>query len=139
MKNTLKGEYIPINTDKYIGSEKIIYRSSWELIVFRKCDKSDSVINWASEPFTIPYYNPFTKKNTVYIPDILICYDDAEGNRHNEVWEIKPKVQTYESSAKRPQDKLALALNLIKWEVARKYCKANGLTFRVLTENEILK
>jgi hypothetical protein len=139
MKNTLKGIYNPENPAKYIGKGNIVYRSSWELLVCKTCDKHPAILSWASEPITIPYYNPFSGKQTVYVPDFLVIYEDVKGKRHSEIWEIKPKTQTFAESAKRKNDKIALQVNLLKWQAAGKYCDKHGLTFRVINEDDLFK
>jgi hypothetical protein len=35
------------------------------------------------------------------------------------------------------RDKAAVALNLHKWQAAKKFCDAQGLKFRVVTEHDI--
>ena len=136
---TLKGFFTPTNPEKYIGKGNIIYRSSWELLVCQSCDKHPAILHWASEPFSIPYVNPVTKRSSVYIPDFLVIYQDKAGNQHNEVWEIKPNNQSFVESAKRKSDKLALAVNIAKWDAARKYCANKGLAFRIINEEHIFR
>ena len=138
MKNTLKGIYRPENPEKYIGKGNIIYRSSWELVICRKLDKHPSILHWASEPVSIPYYNPVNNKQTIYVPDFLVVYEDKDNIRHNEIWEVKPKCETMESAAKTAKNKLALCVNLAKWEAARKYCDKHGLQFRIINEGDFL-
>ena len=40
-------------------------------------------------------------------------------------------------AAKTLRDKAAVALNMFKWEAARKFCAAQGLKFRVVNEQDI--
>ena len=79
--NYLQGIFTPTNPDKYIGHTDPRYRSGWELTVMRFCDNHPSIIGWASESLRIPYRNPFTGKQTVYVPDFLITYQDKNGNK----------------------------------------------------------
>lgn len=139
MGRTLKGYYTPKNPDKYAGNKKPIYRSSWELAFMRMCDAHPSIISWASEPIRIPYKNPLTNKNTVYVPDFLIVYQDANGHRKSEIVEIKPKKETFISEAKCKRSKAALAVNAHKWKAAQAYCNRHGLIFRVINENHIFR
>ena len=71
-----QGEFTPKNPEKYIGTYPIIFRSSWELVFMNKCDTHPSIKQWASESLKIPYYNPFKRKSTIYVPDFLISYVD---------------------------------------------------------------
>lgn len=138
-KKYLQGEFSPVHADKYVGTYPIVYRSSWELTVCRMCDNHPNIVQWASESMKIPYRNPITGKYTVYIPDFLVVFEDRKGNIRKEVWEIKPKQQTFMEHAKRPREKLALAINAMKWKAAQIFCKENGMVFRVITEDEIFR
>ena len=45
-----QGFYYPKNPNKYVGDvDNIVYRSSWELRVFKWMDDNPSVLEWASE------------------------------------------------------------------------------------------
>jgi hypothetical protein len=35
------------------------------------------------------------------------------------------------------RDRAAVAVNMAKWDQATKWCRKNGMTFRVVTEQEI--
>lgn len=127
------------NPEKYIGKKKPYYRSSWEFTFMNFCDNNPAVINWASEAITIPYRNPVSGKQTVYVPDFLIVYVDARQNKHTELIEIKPSKEATMESAKSYRDKLMVAINMAKWAAADSWCKANNLRFRVVTEFDIFK
>jgi hypothetical protein len=127
------------NKEKYVGKKKPFMRSSWETVFARLCDNNPAIIQWASEPFMIPYRNPFTNKKTIYVPDFLIIYMDKKGNKHGEVIEIKPKKETSMQFAKSKRDQAAVILNQAKWAVAKVWCKSQGLTFRVITEDMIFE
>ena len=63
---------------------------------------------------------------------------DSNGKKHAEVIEVKPqKETTLEAAGKSVRAQAAAILNMAKWEAARQWCRAQGLTFRVVTENEI--
>lgn len=125
------------NPEKYVGKKKPFYRSSWELAFMNFCDNNPAILQWASEAIHINYKNPFTNKNTIYVPDFLIVYVDKSGQRHAEVIEIKPSKESTMESAKSQRDKAMVALNMYKWEAARKFCAAQGLNFRVVNESDI--
>lgn len=133
------GVYTPMNPEKYKGSHAPRYRSSWELQFMRMCDKHPSVVSWASESIKIPYHNPVTRKNSMYTPDFLIVYEDKNGNRKQELIEIKPNKHTHLTEAKSIYDKIQLAINAAKWKAAASFCKKHGLTFRVINENQIFE
>lgn len=125
------------NKEKYVGKKKPYMRSSWEQVFARMCDNNPAIIQWASEPFMIPYRNPFTGKNTIYVPDFLVIYIDKKGNKHGEVIEIKPKKESSMQYAKSKRDQAATILNMAKWQVAQVWCKSKGFKFRVITEDMI--
>jgi hypothetical protein len=132
-----QGTYQILNPDKYIGKGSPKYRSSWEHTFMRFCDNNPAVLQWASESIHINYRNPFTNKNTIYVPDFLIIYMDKNGQKHGEVIEVKPKKETSLKEAKSLRDKAAVALNQYKWAAAAKWCQAQGLKFRVVNEQDI--
>ena len=125
------------NPDKYVGKKVPHFRSSWEHSFMKFCDTNPAVLQWASESIHIPYLNPFTNKNTIYVPDFLIVYQDKNGKNHAEVIEVKPSKETTMESARSIRDEAAAALNMAKWEAARKFCASQGMTFRVVNENDI--
>lgn len=129
--------FTPKNPEKYIGTYPIKARSSWELVFMNKCDTHPSIKQWASESIKIPYKNPVTGKNTVYIPDFLIHYVDKYGKTHVEVVEIKPIKQSMMEKARGTRAKMVVAVNMAKWKAAQAWCKKNGMTFRVMTEEKM--
>ena len=137
MSKYAQGLYEVKNTEKYVGKKKPYMRSSWETIFARLCDNNPAITQWASEPFMIPYRNPFTGKSTVYVPDFLIVYVDKKGVKHAEIIEVKPKKESAMQFAKSKRDKAAVILNNAKWAVANVWCKAKGMKFRVVTEEDI--
>lgn len=131
------GIFVPKNPQKLIGKQNINYRSSWELTVMNLLDNHPNVIQWASESISIPYTNPLTGKKTVYIPDFLVYYQDKNGSKRAEIIEVKPAKEALAENAKSKKDKAFLLLNTAKWAAAIEWTKRNGMTFRVLTENDI--
>jgi hypothetical protein len=137
MSKYAQGKFQMQNPSKYVGNKTPTYRSSWEYVFMQFCDNNPSILNWASEAVHINYRNPLTGKNTIYVPDFLITYNDANGAQHAEVVEVKPRKETTLEGAKNIRDQAAAILNMAKWEAARQWCKAHGLTFRVVTEDMI--
>jgi hypothetical protein len=133
-----QGIYTPKNPQKYIGNHKPKYRSGWELTFMTFCDSNDSIIYWASESMRIPYKHPLTGKPTIYVPDFFVVYQNRFGKQVAEVVEIKPKKQSIiESKVASAKDRMVVAINRAKWTAAMAYCKSQGLTFRVITEDDI--
>ena len=138
MTKYAQGKFRPKNPDKYIGGSMPTYRSSWEFHFMKFCDENPSIYKWASEAIKIPYRNPFTGKQTIYVPDFFIQYKDKKGAHKVEVIEIKPSNQAMrESIGKNKQNQASYAINMAKWEAAGKYCKSKGIGFRVITEKEL--
>lgn len=135
--NFIQGSYTVKNRDKYIGSKVPYYRSSWELKICMMLDEHPSIIEWASEPVKIPYRNPITKKQTVYVPDFLVMFENKNKKRVVEMWEVKPESQAVMEKAKRPKDIFALKINMIKFDAAQKWCSKHNIVFRVIDENSI--
>ncbi|CAB4221305.1 head completion protein [uncultured Caudovirales phage] len=137
MSKYAQGKYQIKHIEKYIGKKTPTYRSSWEFSFCTFCDNNPAVIQWASEPFMIPYRNPLTGKNTIYVPDFLMIYIDKSQKKHAEVIEVKPMKETNFESAKSVRDKAAVALNMAKWAAARAFCANSGMVFRIVTEHDI--
>lgn len=122
--------------NKYTGNKLPRWRSSWELTFMRMADSNPAVIAWSSEAYKIPYINPITGMQHLYIPDFFMIYVDANNKQHAEMIEVKPFTQVA-GNAKSESDKYAAVINDAKWKYARAYCKQHGIGFRVITENEI--
>jgi hypothetical protein len=137
MSKYATGKFQVKNSDKYVGKKQPTYRSGWEFTFMQFCDNNPAVVSWASEPFMVPYRNPFTGKNTIYVPDFLIVYVDKSGQKHAEVVEVKPRNQVSMESARSPRDRAAAVLNAAKWAAAKAWCAQQGLQFRIVTEEDI--
>ena len=133
-----QGMYTPKNPQKYIGKGVPRYRSSWELSMMMFLDNNDNILHWASESIKIPYKHPFTGKPTIYVPDFFIVYKNKYGKTLAEIVEIKPKKQSIiESKVANAKDRMVVAINHAKWHAAMAYCKSQGYTFRVITEDDL--
>lgn len=140
MANWAQGIYKPKNPHKYIGKHQPKYRSGWELTFMTFCDSHNSVLYWASEAMRIPYKHPLTGKSTNYIPDFFVVYENKHGKKIAEVVEIKPKKQSLiESKVASLKDRAIVAINHAKWAAAMAYCKSQGYTFRVITEDDLFR
>jgi hypothetical protein len=137
MSKYSQGVFVPTNPQKVIGNSRPQYRSSWELRMMSFLDTHPNVINWGSECLRIPYRNPLTGKNTVYVPDFLIKYQDKNGTTRAELVEIKPKKETFMEAARSRRDKAYVILNSAKWAAAMSFCAKNGIQFRVINEDSL--
>ena len=126
-----QGFYQPINEDKYkqpvdttMNSKGLPeYRSSWELKFMEYLDKSDNILYWGTEAFSIKYISPKDNRQHRYYIDFVFMTK----NNEKHLIEIKPKAQCNDP------------VNLAKWEAAEQYCKVIGATFSVVTEIELKK
>lgn len=101
-------------------SGQVIFRSLWELHVFKLLDASDKVISYIVEPFIIPYVDSLGKHRR-YKPDLLIKFED-----HNEILvEIKPSHQ--------------IKYNTEKFSAAEVFCKEKNVAWMIWTEKDIFK
>ena len=133
-----KGIYTVKNPEKYVGGKMPTYRSSWEFTFMAFCDNNPSIQQWSSESVKIPYRDPLTGKQTVYVPDFLIVYLDKNLKKHAELVEIKPANQTLrERVGKNPYNQAQFVKNQAKWAAAAQWCQQNGLKFRIINEQDI--
>jgi hypothetical protein len=100
-------------------------------------DSNDNVLQWASESISIPYRNPITGKQSMYVPDFLVTYRGRNNTTVAELIEIKPKKQSLIESRMNDRDRAIVAVNYSKWDAATKWARKNGLTFRVINEDQI--
>jgi hypothetical protein len=139
MSKFAQGTFVVKNSQKYAGKKAPRYRSGWELAFMRFCDTNDNIVTWASESITIPYRHPLTGKQTIYVPDFLIQYRNKNNTVVTELIEIKPKKQSVIESKASAKDMAIVAVNYAKWDAAQKWCKRQGITFRVITEDDIFR
>lgn len=138
-RNWAQGIYEVLNPNKYVGKRRPRYRSGWEMSFMRFCDTNPNVIQWASEAIQIPYRNPVTGKLTHYVPDFLITYRDRNNTLKAELIEIKPRGQATITEGQRPRDRAVVAVNMAKWDAATKWCRKQGISFRVITEDHMFR
>ena len=140
MANYAQGTFTPRNQQKYVGKHKPKYRSGWELTFMTFCDTHKSVTHWASESMSVPYRSPLDGKMHMYIPDFFVVYQNKFGKAIAEVVEIKPKKQSLiESRTASARDRAVVAVNHAKWQAATAYCKMQGFSFRVITEDDLFR
>ena len=134
--------YYPKYPDKYIG-EYAICRSSWENDLYRWCDFNPKIKKWTSEGLAIPYFDPISKKQRRYFPDILMIVETDNGDQTFLV-EIKPSKETKQPRNSARKNKLTLIkesqtfiTNKAKWIAAQNLCKNKGWIFKIITEKEL--
>jgi len=133
-----QGIFTPKNPEKYVGNRLPYCRSSWETTFCMFCDNNPAVQQWSSEPVKIPYRDPLTGKQTVYVPDFLISYVDRYQKKHVEMVEIKPANQMIkERVGKNPYNQAQFVKNQAKWAAATQFCNQQGIKFRVINEMDL--
>jgi hypothetical protein len=138
MSKFAQSRFIMKYPEKYVGTKTPLARSSWEYVFMRTLDEHPGVENWASESVQIPYRDPLTGRNTIYVPDFFIVYNDKNGKKHAELVEVKPASQTLrEKVGKSMYNQQQYIKNIAKWEAARAWCAQKNVKFRVVTESEI--
>lgn len=138
MAKFARGKYIIQNPAKYVGTKQPTYRSSWEHSFMRFCDTNEYVQKWASEAVQIPYRDPLTGRQTVYVPDFFIQYVDKFNKLHVELIEIKPASQSIlERVGKNKYNQAQFVKNQAKWAAANIWCKQQGIKFRIVNENDL--
>lgn len=138
MSRFANGKYSLKYPEKYIGIKSPTYRSSWEFHFMKFCDEHPNVTEWANESIRIPYKNPLTGRQTIYVPDFFVAYSDKNGKKRVELIEVKPANQSYrEKLGRSKHNQAAWVVNQAKWQAAMAWCKQKGILFRVITENDI--
>jgi len=140
-----QGYFRPQNPQKYLGDpNNIVYRSGWELKFMRWCDRTENVLEYGSEEFFIPYFDPVTNRVRRYFPDFIIKVREQSGEIKKYVIEVKPKRQTIppvQTSKKKTRTYInevkTYAMNEAKWKAAQEWCKDRMIEFKIITENEL--
>ena len=133
-----RGKFTMTQPEKYVGTKIPTYRSSWEWSFMRFCDTNKSVQKWASEAINIPYRDPLTGRQTIYVPDFFIQYVDKNNKIIVELIEVKPASQTIlERVGKNKFNQAQYVKNQAKWQAANIWCRQQGIKFRILNENDL--
>lgn len=139
-----KGYFKPKNPQKYKGDvSKIVYRSRIELTFMNYIDMNESVLEWASEEFFIPYLSPKDNRIHRYFPDIWLNKKKVDNTFETNVIELKHTSET--SPPKIPKKKTrrylqevtTWGINQAKWKAADEYCKDRGWVFLAITEKDL--
>jgi len=144
MAESNKSIYHPSFPKKYKGdANNIICRSSWERKFCRWCDLSESVLEWGSEEFWIPYLSPVDNRVHRYFPDFIIKIKEDTGKIKTYVIEVKPKKQTLPPKTPKRQTKSYLyecktyAVNQAKWKETKEWFDDRLIEFKIITEDDL--
>ena len=138
-----QGYFVPRCPAKWINimeteePQIIIWRSSWEKRFCEWCDSNSAIYRCGSEIVKILYFNVLTGKQSFYTPDFYVELLDNNKQIQKYLIEIKPRKEAALESTSNGYDKLMVAKNAKKWQAAIEFCKKRGITFKVLTENEL--
>ena len=139
-----QGFYRPINPSKYKGDlSQIVFRSSWELKMFRYCDLSENVLKWSSENHIVNYKDPITGRARRYYVDVYLKHITKDGEVKEKLIEVKPSKQVKAPKIPKRKSKKYLKevetyiINKAKWKAADKYAKKHGMDFVLFTEKEL--
>ena len=144
MAESIKSLFKPSFPKKYKGdATNIICRSTWERKFCNWCDLNESILEWGSEEFWIPYRSPIDNRTHRYFPDFIIKVKESNGEVKTYVIEVKPKRQTKPPIKKKRVSKSYLyemktySVNQAKWSAANEWCKDRRIQFKIITENEL--
>ena len=144
MAESIKSIFKPSHPRKYKGDARnIICRSSWERRFCNWCDINESILEWGSEEFWIPYLSPIDNRTHRYFPDFIIKVKESTGDIKTYVIEVKPKRQTQPPIKKKRVSKSYIyemktySVNQAKWKAADEWCKDRKIEFKIITENEL--
>lgn len=144
MTKFLQGKYKPTHPEKYIGDlSDVVFRSSWELSMFKFLDNNPNIVHWGSEPFHINYLSPIDNRVHKYYVDLFVEMKKKDGTIEKMLVEIKPLAQTKPPNKPKKQTRRYItevatyAVNLKKWEAAEAFCKKHGWTFKIITEVDL--
>ena len=144
MAESIKSIFKPSHPRKYKGDARnIICRSSWERRFCNWCDINESILEWGSEEFWIPYLSPIDNRTHRYFPDFIIKVKESTGVIKTYVIEVKPKRQTKPPIKKKRVSKSYIyemktySVNQAKWKAADEWCKDRKIEFKVVTEREL--
>jgi hypothetical protein len=105
-------------------------------------DSSPGVIQWQSEEFPIPYFDPSTNRMRRYFVDFKVVVKNGTGTL-TQLIEIKPAKQCEPPKvpAKRTRrfitEMLTYGTNQAKWKAAEEYCLDRGWKFKIITEKDL--
>ncbi len=128
-----------IKSEKYLVEDvqEITLRSSWEVDFAEHCDLLPSVLAWGYEMIQIPYRDPLTGKQKIYIPDFFVRILGSDGVPRDNLFEIKPMHEQLDNHARNSKDAALIARNKAKWLAAVKWADRHHAEFSVLNEKDL--
>ena len=144
-------EYDVINEEKYTGTDKPVIRSSWEYKFCEFLDNTPRILQWASEPLAIPYYDnakrdekgkPVARR---YYPDFIAKVQGKDGKDHVYIIEIKPFYETRppvkgkKSKRTLMREQFRYTTNMCKFKAAKLFCQQRNMEFKIVTEKDLFK
>jgi hypothetical protein len=134
------GPYQPKNPAKYHGDPRqIVYRSLWERQVMETLDLHPDIVAWGSETVIVPYRSPVDRQVHRYFVDFWLRKRSGEEIliEVKPLSQTKPPVKPKRITRKWKEQVVTYAINERKWEAARAFAEARGMTFQLITEREL--
>ena len=143
MAESIKSKYKPSYPRKYKVILIILYVEVVVNASFKWCDLNESILQWGSEEFHIPYISPLDKRVHKYYPDFIIKVKESNGEIKTYVIEVKPKKQTKPPTRRQRVTKSYIyecktwEVNQAKWKAAVEFCEDRKIEFKIITEVEL--
>ncbi|EGJ6623153.1 hypothetical protein R0I08_003845 [Salmonella enterica] len=143
----LQGKYVPVNPKKYKGDvNKIVFRSSLELVAFKFCDMNPAIIFWENEETVIPYISPVDGRAHRYFMDLKVWTRRQDSDELQiTLIEIKPKDQIKEPRKTKTMKESTFnnsmrtwLVNQAKWTATKEHCAKVGWKFIIWTEEHLV-
>ena len=141
--NSLKGNFRPLNKEKYVGESPPMFKSKLEQKMMYLLDKSPHVISWSYERIIIPYVDITSNRKRNYYMDFKVVMDTKNGPKTFLI-EVKSKKETIKpinTKRKKPEnfkkEMETYIRNTCKWKAASKSAKSRGWEFRIFTEDQL--
>ncbi len=144
-----QGVYNVINKEKYIGTDKPLFRSSYEKRAMVWADSNKNVIKWGSEIVKVPYVSSIDKRLHTYFVDLYCEIKDKDTEQIKKyLIEIKPykqtqmptkpKIKNIKSYNRYTRESKMYIQNQNKWQAAINFCNKRGWFFITMTEKDLI-
>lgn len=135
--NAKTGKYIPLNPQKYLGSELPIYKSELERLCMAYLDKNPMIMQWGYEPANVKYFDKASGRVRRYYIDFIAIAN--VGHAKKTIWiEVKTREETLPPKNKKNLKAMSTYLtNTCKWEAAKLMAASKGYQFAILTEEQL--
>jgi hypothetical protein len=142
-----QGTFVPTNPSKCINQTAIQFRSSWESRFCHWLDQNPSVKKWGYEVISLPYRFEVDGRVHQYIVDFYAEIVNKNNGVDKYLIEIKPKNQGEKPTMPKRQTAKSMKnyvyeahtyiRNQNKWNAAQNFCRQNGITFKILTKDNL--